>query len=77
MNFEGSMKRLEEIVNTLQQGNLNLEESVNLFEEGIRLSNFCREALMKARMKVNILIEENGIFKEMGYEGENGEKPQL
>jgi exodeoxyribonuclease VII, small subunit len=74
MDFEGAMKRLEDIVNILQQGNLGLEESVNLFEEGIRLSNYCRDALVRARMRVNILMEENGLYKEVKYEGGNGEK---
>lgn len=74
MGFEGSLKRLEEIVNILQQGNLSLEESVSLFEEGIRLSNFCRESLLKARMRVDVLINDNGVIKEMGYKGEHGEE---
>lgn len=75
MDFEGSLKRLEEIVNILQQGNLSLEESVRLFEEGIRLSNFCRESLLKARMRVDVLINDNGEIKEMRYKGEQGEEP--
>lgn len=77
MDFEGSLKRLEEIVNILQQGNLSLEESVRLFEEGIKLSNFCRESLIKARMRVDILINDNGEIKEMGYKGGFGEEPKF
>lgn len=75
MDFESSLKRLDEIVNILQQGNLGLEKTVSLFEEGIGLSNYCRDELMKTRMRVNVLINDNGEIKEMGYKGEDREEP--
>ncbi len=75
MDYEGSLKRLEEIVNTLQQGNLGLEESVKLFEEGMKLSNYCKKSITEARMKVNVLINDNGEIKEMDYKDECKREP--
>lgn len=52
MTFEDGIKRLTEIVNTLEQGELSLSESVSLFEEGLKVSDNCRQTLNDARLKV-------------------------
>ena len=57
MKFEQAMKRLEEIVEELEQGDLPLERSLKIFEEGIRLSRFCAAKLEEAEKKVEILLE--------------------
>ncbi|MGN0590039.1 exodeoxyribonuclease VII small subunit [Ruminococcus sp.] len=60
MEFEQNMARLSEIVTKLEQGDLTLEESVALYEEGIKLSEACSKALEQAKLKVTIKQEEQG-----------------
>ena len=55
--FEKSMEKLEAIVDELEQGNFTLEESINKFEEGLKLGKSCRELLDKAEKKIKILTE--------------------
>lgn len=57
MTFEDAMKRLEEIVQSLEQGDTPLEESISIFEEGMGLSQFCSERLKVAEGKVQKLVE--------------------
>ena len=59
-SFEDAMKRLEEIVQMLENGNLPLEESIRVFEEGMKLIRFCTHKLEEAEKKVTILIQESG-----------------
>jgi exodeoxyribonuclease VII small subunit len=59
-NFEKSMKRLEEIVQGLEEGDLSLEESLRVFEEGMQLIKFCSNKLEEAEKKVTLLVEESG-----------------
>ncbi len=56
--FEESLKQLEKIVDQLERGDLPLEESVRLFEEGVRLSTACKRELDAAEGKVQILMKE-------------------
>ncbi len=58
LNFEDALTRLEEIVHILEQGNLPLEESLKVFEEGIRLSRFCMQKLNEAEKKIEILVRD-------------------
>ena len=65
MGFEEDLKRLEDIVKTLEKGEVSLEESLNLFEEGIKLSKKLKTFLQDAERKVRILVESGeGIFSE-------------
>ena len=59
-NFEKSLYRLEEIVKILENGNLPLEESIKLFEEGIKLSKKCNEKLSKIEEKIKVIIGKEG-----------------
>jgi exodeoxyribonuclease VII small subunit len=61
MTFEERLQRLQEIVAGLESGALPLEESVNLYKEGLSLSRQCKEQLEKARNEVRLLSE--GEFK--------------
>lgn len=54
--FEKSIKELEKIVETLEKGDKSLDESIALFEEGIKLSKECNDMLDKAEKKVSVLI---------------------
>jgi len=57
VNFEESMQNLENIVQELEKGELNLEDSIKKFEEGIKLSKKCNEILEEAEKKITILIK--------------------
>ena len=56
--FEESLKQLETIVGRLERGDLPLEESIKLFEEGMKLSNDCKDQLENAEGKVQILMRQ-------------------
>jgi exodeoxyribonuclease VII small subunit len=56
--FEAAMARLEEIVQELEQGDLPLEQSLKLFEEGVKLSRVCNKRLEEAERKVEILMKD-------------------
>ena len=56
--FEDSLKQLETIVGQLEKGDLPLEDSIKLFEEGIHLSAVCKEELDAAEGKVQILLKQ-------------------
>ena len=70
-NFEESMKKLEDIVIELENGNLNLDESVNKFEEGMKISKQCNKILEEAEKKITILLEKNGELEEKNFENNN------
>ena len=58
LNFEDSMKELENIVAVLEKGDLNLEESMKKFEEGMELSKKCSKYLAEAEKKISILVKD-------------------
>lgn len=58
LNFEQSMKKLEEIANELESENIDLDTSVKKFEEGMKLSARCSKMLEEAEKKITILIDE-------------------
>ena len=71
MNFEQSMMRLEEIVATLERGDISLEDAMKLFEEGSKLMRVCSTALDEAEQKVVLLTaDENGAPQEAVFQGE-------
>jgi exodeoxyribonuclease VII small subunit len=57
-SFETSLEALEEIVHKLEQGDLALEESLVLFEQGIRLSRECQERLSQAERRIELLLRD-------------------
>jgi len=62
--FEDALNKLEKIVSKLEEGDIPLEESLKLFEEGIRLSRFCNQKLDEAEKKVEILLKDkNGTLR--------------
>lgn len=58
LSFEEALERLNEIVLSLEKGEIKLEDSISLFEEGVKLSRFCKEVLKEAADKVEGLSEE-------------------
>ena len=69
-NFEESMKTLETIVTELENGNLNLDESVKKFEEGMKIAKQCNTILENAEKKITILLEKDGELKEEDFDAE-------
>ena len=57
MKFEEALKKLEKIVSDLESGNLSLDDSLERYEEGIRLSKLCAKKLEVAKKKVEILLK--------------------
>ena len=58
--FENALSQLESIVARLENGDLPLEESLKLFEEGIKLTRFCNQKLNEAQKKVEVLLKGSG-----------------
>lgn len=54
--FEGALKRLEQIVEALESGDLPLEKAINKFEEGVQLSRLCTKRLDETEKRVEILL---------------------
>ena len=70
MNFEESMKKLETIVTELENGNLNLDESVKKFEDRKKIAKKCNNILEEAEKKITILLEKDGELKEENFQTE-------
>ena len=67
-NFEQSMKELEEIAAKLSDGDVSLDESVKLFEDGMKLSQNCQKMLEDAEKKVSILLAKDGEVQKEPFE---------
>ncbi|MEW6278042.1 MAG: exodeoxyribonuclease VII small subunit [Candidatus Eremiobacterota bacterium] len=57
LSYEQAVARLKEVVDRLEQGNLDLEESLRLFEEGVSLSRLCEDRLRVVEARVQVLVE--------------------
>ena len=66
--FEECLQRLEKIVQELEKGEVPLEKSLTLFEEGMQLSSACRKELEEAEGKVEILLKKNGKLQAEPFE---------
>ena len=67
--FEDALSKLEKIVSKLEDGEIPLEESLKLFEEGIRLSRLCNQKLEEAEKRVEILMKgKNGLIKPQPFD---------
>jgi exodeoxyribonuclease VII small subunit len=73
-DFESALKRLEEIVKTMESGDLPLASALELFEEGVKLSRFCHTRLDEAERKVEMLAKKpDGSLEPVPFEtGEEG-----
>ena len=70
-SFEEQMEDLEKIVGELEKGDLNLDDSVAKFEQGIKISKECNKILEEAEKKITILINKDGEIKEEKFESED------
>jgi len=65
INFESNLKKLELIVDKLESGEIGLEESVKLYEEGMKIKKICDKKLQDIEMQIKkIRIEDNKVMKE-------------
>lgn len=60
LNFTKALKRLEEIVDKLEDPDLDLEEGLQLLEEGVKLHKFCKSKLTEANAKITTILKEDG-----------------
>ena len=68
VRFEDCLERLEQIVRELEKGEVPLEKSLTLFEEGMQLSANCRKQLDEAEGKIEILLKQNGKLQTEPFE---------
>ena len=70
-DFESALKSLEDIVGKLESGDLTLDRSLQLFEEGVNISRFCSSKLAEAERKVETLMKSaDGSLKEVPFAAE-------
>jgi exodeoxyribonuclease VII small subunit len=60
IDFEASLGQLEKLVEQMEDGDLTLEDSLKAFEQGVKLTRECQQALQEAEQKVQLLMEQNG-----------------
>lgn len=70
IKFEEALERLESIVKKMEQGEMTLEESLDAFEEGIKLSRFCSKKLDDIERRVEVLLKENNGITIKQFTGE-------
>jgi exodeoxyribonuclease VII small subunit len=58
-DFETALRELETLVEKMEQGDLSLEDSLNYFERGVKLSRTCQQAMKAAEQKVEVLMQKN------------------
>lgn len=66
-DFEEMLEDLEKIVQSLEQDDLKLDESIAKFEEGMKLTKKCNTKLEEAEKKITVLLSENGKVKEENF----------
>ena len=59
VDFEKSLKQLEALVDKLEKGDISLEDSLKNFEQGVKLTRECRQALLSAEQKISVLSKED------------------
>lgn len=69
--FEESLARLESLVEKMESGELSLEDSLKTFEEGIKLTRECQQALKDAEQKVKALVEQSDVAQEVPFDSQS------
>lgn len=70
-HFEAALSELNALVEKMEQGDIALEESLALFEQGIKLTKDCQKALNSAQQKVKIMVEKQGKLVTEDFEPDN------
>ena len=75
--FEQALKKLEMIVEKLENGELSLEDALKQYEEGVRLADTCTKRLTEAQKRVEVLMKlDSGKFKTVPFEDKDESKPK-
>lgn len=74
LNFEEAMEQLEKIVSQLENGDVPLEKAIDLFQEGMKLSRYCSQKLEQVERKIEILIEEDGVYNKKSFQTPEDDK---
>ncbi|MFT7559421.1 MAG: exodeoxyribonuclease VII small subunit [Flavobacteriales bacterium] len=69
-NFEKNLEQLEIIVDDLESGELSLEEALKQFEQGVKMTQACQQALTSAEQRVTELVEKNGVISLQDFDEE-------
>jgi len=68
IDLESSLQSLEELVERMESGGLNLEDSLKEFEQGIKLIQACQKSLTEAEQKVEILLSKSALAKPVDFD---------
>ncbi len=71
--FEGAMEQLEGVVDKLEEGDVPLEEAIQMFQQGMALSKYCHERLQKVEKQMDQILNEDGETEHLDIEEETGE----
>ena len=76
IDFEKSLKQLESLVEKLEKGDLSLEDSLKNFEQGVKLTRDCRQALQNAEQKISVLSKDDmdWVEKDLSDDKDTAEK---
>ena len=66
-NFNKGLLELEEIINKMESGELNLEDSLKYFEEGVKIHRHCHTALTDAEQRISVLSENDNYSEEKSF----------
>lgn len=68
IDFEQSLAELQTLVERLESGELSLEDSLGAFEQGVKLTRDCQQALTQAEQKVQLLLNQNGESSQVAFD---------
>ncbi len=74
-DFESALKRLEEITELMESGDVSLEASIDLYTEGLDIAKYCNKKLTEAEKKIKIIKEKGGLLVEQEF-GESETKSE-
>jgi exodeoxyribonuclease VII small subunit len=67
-DFESALKRLEEITEFMESGDVSLEQSIDLYTEGLEIAKYCNKKLSEAEKKIKIIKEKGGLMVEQEFQ---------
>ncbi len=72
VNFEQGLDQLEKVIHQLENGEITLDQSLQLFEEGVGLARLCTSKLDECEAKIEVLLERNGNLQKVPFETKDG-----
>ena len=75
-DFEAALDQLEQLVSAMEEGELSLEESLQSFEKGIKLTRECQTALQKAEQKVQKLLDDAGTTEPLDFDDQDKQESE-